>query len=46
LAALSGVISADWLKDYLAKRVALLTGGQQTPDIRVPFDTPLFAAAH
>jgi WD40 repeat protein len=38
-----GLINANTLAHYVARHVASLTGGKQTPDMEVRFDTTVFA---
>ena len=38
-----GLINANALAHYVARRVASLTGGKQTPEMEVRFDTTVFA---
>ena len=38
-----GLINANELAHYVARRVASLTGGNQKPDMEVRFDTTVFA---
>ena len=38
-----GLINATALAHYVARHVASLTGGKQTPDMEVRFDTTVFA---
>jgi WD40 repeat protein len=38
-----GLINANALAHYVARHVASLTGGKQTPDMEVRFDTTVFA---
>jgi WD40 repeat protein len=39
----AGLINASALAHYVARHVASLTGGKQTPDMEVRFDTTVFA---